>query len=221
MRILSTKGCPQHLQTYDDTEELSQGRKYPYPFLRTNSANLSLTGYPTDTNKIQVQTLGSQRSPKSLQSVNVCKDYVSAASTNPMINDDMSMWNCPVSTFVHRMQSTCPVDSIGCPSPFEKSERREIGTKGHVSHHGLKVNNNMEKDCLQINIIDWVKYFHIICYGISDEPVCPGCLGCLRCSGKHLHWKRFNEKLWGETIPESDVLFLKLRCARLDWNIQL
>ena len=155
-----------------------------------------------------------------------------------MINDDMSMWNCPESTFIHRMQSTCPVDSIVCPSPFEKSERREIGTKGHVSHHGLKVNNNMEKDCLQINIIVAVKDFHIISYGIiaSYEPVCPGCLGCLRCSGKHLHWKRFNEKLWGETIPENEKLwsetipesekvkvklFLKLRCIRLDWNIQL
>ena len=144
-----------------------------------------------------------------------------------MINDDMSMWNCPEFTFIHRMQSTCPMDSIVCPSPFEKSERREIGTKGHVSHHGLKVNNNMEKDCLQINIIVSVKDFHIISYGISAsyEPVCPGCLGCLRCSGKHLHWKRFNEKLWGETIPESEKvkvrLFLKLRCTRLDWNIQL
>ena len=60
------------------------------------------------------------------------------------------------------MQSTCPVDSIGCPSPFEKSERREIGTKGHVSHHGLKVNNNMERDCLQINIIDWIKYLFVM-----------------------------------------------------------
>ena len=125
-----------------------------------------------------------------------------------MINDDMSMWNCPESTFFHRMQSTCPVDSIVCPSPFEKSERREIGTKGHVSHHGLKVNNNMEKDCLQINIIVSVKDFHIISYGISAsyEPVCPGCLGCLRCSGKHLHWKRFNEMLWGETIPENKTI---------------